>query len=139
MDADILALQEVDGPEAAARVVDPQAYAFYFPAEGDLQRAGFAVRRGLRVTQNPDLEALDLNPRARFSLRRGTDITVESGGQKLRLLSLHLKGGCNSGATDPTSRNASSWSGRARYWPAGSPPAAPRVSPSRCWATSTAA
>lgn len=97
LEADILALQEVDGPEAAARVIDPRAYAFFFPAEDDLQRAGFAVRRGLRVTQHPDLEALDLNPRARFSLRRGTDITVESGGQRLRLLSVHLKGGCAAG------------------------------------------
>jgi endonuclease/exonuclease/phosphatase family metal-dependent hydrolase len=97
LEADILALQEVDGPEAAARVLDPRAYAFFFPAEDDLQRSGFAVRRGLRVTQHPDLEALDLNPRARFSLRRGTDITVEQGGARLRLLSIHLKSGCASG------------------------------------------
>src|SRR6478735_9208743 len=97
LDADILALQEVDGPEAAARVVDPRAYAFFFPAEGDLQRSGFAVRRGIAVTQNPDLAALDLHPQARYSLRRGTDITVHVGGQRLRLLSLHLKTGCHGG------------------------------------------
>ena len=99
LDADILALQEVDGPEAAARVVDPRRYAFYFPAEEDLQRSGFAVRHGLRVTQNRDLEALDLNPQARFSLRRGTDITVDSGNARIRLLSLHLKSGCASGSS----------------------------------------
>lgn len=97
LDADILALQEVDGPEAAALVIDPRRYAFYFPAEDDLQRSGFAIRHGLRVTQNRDLAALDLNPQARFSLRRGTDITVESGTARLRLLSLHLKSGCSSG------------------------------------------
>lgn len=98
LDADILALQEIDGPEAAARVVDPRRYAFYFPDEDDLQRSGFAIRRGLRVTQNPDLAALDLNPGSRFSLRRGTDITVESGTARVRLLSLHLKSGCASGS-----------------------------------------
>ncbi|WP_052388963.1 endonuclease/exonuclease/phosphatase family protein [Belnapia moabensis] len=97
LDADIVALQEVDGPEAAAQVLDPRAYAFYFPEEDDLQRSGFAIRRGLRVIRNPDLEALDLNPEAQRSLRRGTDITVEAGGVRLRLLSLHLKAGCSSG------------------------------------------
>ncbi|MDO9711016.1 endonuclease/exonuclease/phosphatase family protein [Paracraurococcus lichenis] len=101
LDADIIAFQEVDGPEAAARVFDPGTYAVFFPAEQDIQRTGFAVRRGLRVVQNPDLEALDLRPRARFSLRRGTDITVEAGAQRLRLLSVHLDAGCRD---DPFSR-----------------------------------
>lgn len=104
LDADVVALQEVDGPEAAARVFDPRAYAFYFPDEDDLQRAGFAVRRSLRVTQNPDLAALDLYPRARHSLRRGTDITVHAGGHRLRLLSVHLKAGCRDGRLDRPGR-----------------------------------
>lgn len=94
LDADVVALQEVDGPDAAAQVFDPGAYAFFFPDERDIQRTGFAVRRGLRAVQNPDLEALDLRPRARFSLRRGTDITVEAAGRRLRLLSIHLDAGC---------------------------------------------
>ena len=94
LDADIVALQEVDGPAAAARIFDPGQYAFYFPDEADVQRSGFAVRWTLRVMRNPDLAALDLHPNARFSLRRGADITVESGGQRLRLVSIHLKAGC---------------------------------------------
>ncbi|TDH61313.1 hypothetical protein E2C06_17575 [Dankookia rubra] len=98
LDADVVALQEVDGPEAAAKVFDPGTYAFFFPAEQDIQRAGFAVRRSLAATQNPDLEALDLHPRARFSLRRGTDITLQAGGQRLRLLSVHLDAGCRDAA-----------------------------------------
>ena len=31
---------------------------------------------------------------ARFSLRRGTDVTVEAGATRLRLLSIHLNSGC---------------------------------------------
>ncbi len=100
LDADVIALQEVDGPEGAALILDPRRYVFVFPEEDDLQRAGFAIRRGLHVTRNPDLAALDLNPEARRSLRRGTDVTVESGGGRLRLLSLHLKSGCSSGRLD---------------------------------------
>src|SRR3954454_6299035 len=97
LDADVVALQEVDGPEAAARVFDPGTYTFFFPAEQDIQRTGFAVRRGLRATQNADLEALDLRPKARFSLRRGTDITVEAGGGSPRVASGSLNGGCRGG------------------------------------------
>ncbi|MBL6079442.1 endonuclease/exonuclease/phosphatase family protein [Belnapia sp. T18] len=105
LDADIVALQEVDEPEAAAQVLDPRAYAFYFPEEDDLQRSGFAIRRGLRVIRNPDLEALDLNPEAQRSLRRGADVTVEAGGARLRLLSLHLKSGCSSGRLEREDRD----------------------------------
>jgi endonuclease/exonuclease/phosphatase family metal-dependent hydrolase len=97
LDADVVALQEVDGPEAAARILDPRIYDFHFTQEEDVQRAGFAVRRGLRLTRNPDLEALDLYPRARRSLRRGADITVEAADRSLRLLSVHLNAGCREG------------------------------------------
>jgi len=97
LDADVVALQEVDGLEAAARVFDPRIYEFHFTQERDIQRTGFAIRRGLRITRNPDLEALDLHPRARHSLRRGADITLEAGGERLRLLSVHLNAGCREG------------------------------------------
>ena len=93
--ADVVALQEVDGPLAAARVFDATRYDFHFPAETDTQRAGFAWRRGLHVVRNPDLMALDLAPTARYSLRRGADITVRDGdAPPIRLLSVHLDGGC---------------------------------------------
>jgi endonuclease/exonuclease/phosphatase family metal-dependent hydrolase len=97
--ADVVALQEVDGPLAAARVFDATRFDFHFPAETDTQRAGFAWRRGLNVTRNPDLVALDLVPNARRSLRRGADITVRNGeGPPLRLLSVHLDSGCRQGS-----------------------------------------
>lgn len=96
---DVIALQEVDGPLAAARVFDATAYDFHFPAESDVQRAGFAWRKGLHVTRNPDLMALDLRPTARRSLRRGADITLHgANGARLRLLSIHLDGGCSQGS-----------------------------------------
>jgi len=105
--ADVVALQEVDGPLAAARVFDSTRYEFHFPAETDTQRAGFAWRRGLEVTRNPDVSALDLAPNARRSLRRGADITVRAaGGPPLRLLSVHLDGGCAWGSVrEPNSRD----------------------------------
>ena len=105
--ADVVAIQEVDGPLAAARVFDATRWEFHFPAETDTQRAGFAWRRGLNVTRNPDVSALDLAPTARRSLRRGADITVRAGdGPPLRLLSVHLDGGCaEDSVRQPNSRD----------------------------------
>ena len=94
LNADVIALQEVDGPLAAARVFDPRAYEFHFADERDVQRAGFAIRRGLTWRANPDLVELDLVAHAQRSLRRGADISVTVAGRELRLLSVHLRGGC---------------------------------------------
>lgn len=102
--ADVVALQEIDGEEAAARVFDPATYAFHLTDERDTQRPGFAVRRTLRFTAHRDVMELDLRAGARRSLRRGADITVEApGGARIRLLSVHLNAGCREDAFE---RNA---------------------------------
>ncbi len=94
LEADIIALQEVDGARAAKQVFNPEDYNFYFSSRNDPQRTGFAVRKGINVTQNPDYDALNVSG----GLRYGTDITVSTDTQKIRLLSVHLKSGCFSGA-----------------------------------------
>jgi endonuclease/exonuclease/phosphatase family metal-dependent hydrolase len=95
LDADVIAFQEVDGPLNAARVFPNETYAVFLTRENDVQRPGFAVRRTIRATQNDDLVGLDLVPQSRRSLRRGADITLDLPGGRLRLLTLHLKAGCN--------------------------------------------
>jgi endonuclease/exonuclease/phosphatase family metal-dependent hydrolase len=90
LDADIVAIQEVDGRLAAARVFDATRYDFHFTNETDVQGVGFAIRKGLRWRPNNDLAALGLRER----LRRGADITVETPAGPLRLLGVHLKSGC---------------------------------------------
>lgn len=105
LDADIVALQEIDGPLAAARVFDSRQYATHLTEEPDVQRPGFAYRRSLNVTHNPDLVGLDLRPTARYSLRRGADITLTTAtGSRLRLLSIHLNAGCRDGAIATSER-----------------------------------
>ncbi len=102
--ADIVALQEIDGEEAAARVFDPATYAIHLTDERDVQRPGFAIRRTLRFTPNRDLAELDLRAGARRSLRRGADITVEAPpGTRLRLLSVHLNAGCREDSLEDSS------------------------------------
>jgi endonuclease/exonuclease/phosphatase family metal-dependent hydrolase len=95
LNADVVAFQEVDGPEAAAEVFPPDRYSLFMTHDAVVQRVGFAVRRGLVVHQNPDVVGLDVNPDAPFRLRSGADITLEVGDIRLRLLNVHLKSGCH--------------------------------------------
>lgn len=90
--ADVIALQEVDGADAAARIFDPKMYDFHFASGGGAQRAGFAWRRDLDVSVNPDLTALDVG-----GVRAGADLSVRTAQGTLRLLSVHLKSGCFDG------------------------------------------
>jgi len=102
--ADVVALQEIDGEQAAARVFDPATYAIHLTDEDDVQRPGFAVRRTLRMIPQPDLAALDLRAGARRSLRRGADVILESpSGARIRLLSVHLDAGCRDEPLAPES------------------------------------
>lgn len=92
--ADIIGFQEVDGPRNAANVFPPASYTLHLTGDAVTQRVGFAVRNGLHFTANPDLVALDVYPDAKYRLRSGADITLETHGGKLRLLAVHLKTGC---------------------------------------------
>ena len=103
---DIVAVEEVDGPGAAARLFPPDRYTILMTGDDVVQRVGLAVRHPLVVRQNPDVAALDVTPRARHRLRSGLDATVTSGGTALRILAVHLKTGCWSGDEDREARRA---------------------------------
>lgn len=90
LDADIVALQEVNGAAAARRVFDDGEYDFHFSSRANVQNTGFAYRRHLKVTPHPDLETLSLDG----TLRHGVDLSVQLGEVTLRLLNVHLKSGC---------------------------------------------
>jgi endonuclease/exonuclease/phosphatase family metal-dependent hydrolase len=90
LDADIVALQEVEGVEAAKRVFDPAEYNFFFSSRQDVMLTGFAVRNNLNVIHNPDYSDLSLGS----GIRHGTDITVLINGESIRMLSVHLKSRC---------------------------------------------
>ena len=81
LDADIIALQEVDGAEAAARVFDPMEYDFFFSDRNNVQRTGFAIRKSIEILDETDFIELALDG----SVRRGTDVTVQIGDQPIRL------------------------------------------------------
>jgi len=112
--ADVIAFQEVESKAAAERVFDPAIYTvvmeervgtdrggFCRGREGltiNAQRTGFAIRKGLPFDRQPDFTAIQAgNP----DLRSGVDLIVRpQGGEPIRVLSVHFKSGCSSGASN---------------------------------------
>ena len=104
LNADVVAVQEVDGPGIAAAVFPPDRYDLLFTDDRVIQRVGVAVRRGIAVRRNADLAGLDLYPGAQFHLRSGLDITLDLPSGPLRLLAVHLKTGCQRDPLDTSRR-----------------------------------
>ena len=100
--ADVIAIQEVDGPAIAARIFPPDRYTLHMTRDRVVQRVGLVVRNGIDFTVNPDLVALVPFPQARHPLRSGADITLHMPGGFLRILAVHLKTGCRD---EPLSRS----------------------------------
>lgn len=95
LDADVIALAEVDGASAARLVF--RGYSFCFTARSAVQNTGFAIRPGLSYRCGADLKALSLGD----SLRRGAQLVLFPGEpRELRLLAVHLKSGCGRRSLD---------------------------------------
>lgn len=95
--ADVVALQEVDGAEAARLVFTKGWKLDCFVQRAHPQKVGFAIREGLPYRCNGDLTALDIDG----GTRSGADITLYPGTpRETRLLSVHLKSGCFDGRLD---------------------------------------
>lgn len=89
LNADVVAIEEVDGFQAATRVFPRDVYSVHMTHDRVVQRVGIAVRRSLRYDVNPDLTAL-----SEHHLRSGADITLHLDAGDLRILAVHLKKGC---------------------------------------------
>ena len=93
LDADVVALQEVDGADAARLLF--KDYDFCFSGRSAVQNNGFAIRHGLAHACGPNVIALSLAD----DVRRGVELRLFPGtAQELHLLSVDLKSGC---ARDP--------------------------------------
>jgi hypothetical protein len=115
LNADIVALQEVNGPRAAAMVFSESDYTLHFSGryvedvegsrDSDRIYEGFAVRRGVfdAITKRnvPELGVQHTDGR---SVRWGTELLVERNGRRLVLMSVHLKSGCAEGSLENTNK-----------------------------------
>ena len=89
LDADVLAMEEVDGPGAASLILS--GYDYCFTSRANVQKNGFAVRRGIPFRCEPDYLPLSLGD----SVRRGTVVTLFPGSRReFTLMAVHLKSGC---------------------------------------------
>jgi 5'-nucleotidase (lipoprotein e(P4) family) len=92
LDADVVALQEVDGPGAASRLLP--GYDYCFTARQNVQKNGFAIRRGLPHRCEPEYLPVSLDDR----FRRGVVVTLFPGeARELTVMNVHLKSGCPEG------------------------------------------
>lgn len=89
LNADVIAIQEVDGFQAASKLFPRDQYSIHMTHDHVIQRVGIVVRRGIHYDINPDLTALGAK-----HLRSGADITLHLGNEELRILAVHLKTGC---------------------------------------------
>jgi endonuclease/exonuclease/phosphatase family metal-dependent hydrolase len=95
LNADLVAIEEVDGPAAASQVF--RGYQFCFTGGHEVQNTGFAIRDGLPYRCGPDLMELSLGD----ELRRGATLVLYPGSRReLHLLAVHLKSGCARGSLD---------------------------------------
>jgi endonuclease/exonuclease/phosphatase family metal-dependent hydrolase len=89
LDADVIALQEVENGEWASKVFGDK-YDYYFSTKDWVQRVGVAVRKssGYKVIST-EYKALDVG-----RVRYGMDLILSKGDKSFRLLAVHLKSGC---------------------------------------------
>jgi endonuclease/exonuclease/phosphatase family metal-dependent hydrolase len=95
LDADVVALQEVEDAAAAEHVFG--GYRFCFTQRRGWQNVGFAIRAGVPYRCEPDETAMALGDK----VRRGAVLTLFPGEtRELHLLAVHLKSGCSSDPLD---------------------------------------
>lgn len=106
--ADVVAVQEVDGVAAAARVFPH--HRFCFTQRRDWQNVGFAIRGDVPFRCEPDVRALSLGDR----VRRGAAIILFPGTpREIHLLAVHLKSGCSHEPLESAARSCRQLAGQA--------------------------
>jgi endonuclease/exonuclease/phosphatase family metal-dependent hydrolase len=102
LDADVVALEEIDGPIPAGRVFPN--YNFCFSGRTHVQNLGFAIRSGLAFRCDGDLLALSLGD----SVRRGAQLTLWADRpNEIHFLAVHLKSGCGRNTLDSGKKECS--------------------------------
>jgi endonuclease/exonuclease/phosphatase family metal-dependent hydrolase len=112
LDADVVGLQEVSGPDAIHRVFPRTHYEAYLSGRYDADRkrnrasdriyTAFAVRRDtVSVIGVRDVPELGLEDRSGHRTRHGLELVVEWRDQPLHLLVVHLKSGCFTASLQP--------------------------------------
>ena len=90
LNADIIALQEVDDYKAAQRIFPSDKYDFHFSSRNSKQKVGFAIRNNIKWKPEDDIKELDVG-----RVRYGVQITINPDSEsELDLLAVHMKSFC---------------------------------------------
>lgn len=95
LNADVISVQEVEGPEALQQIWPKDEYDFYVNMNSPwIQRTGFVVRKasGLKIGVLGDV--YQLGAAFKDHARHGTELPLTVNGVTIKLLSVHLKSGC---------------------------------------------
>lgn len=95
LNADVIAVQEVESPEALQQIWPKDEYDFYVNMDSPwIQRTGFVVRKssGLKIGMLGDIS--QLGSAFKDHVRHGTELPLTIKGMTIKLLSVHLKSGC---------------------------------------------
>lgn len=98
LDADVIAMQEVESAEWARKILGDD-YEFFFTTKDWVQRVGVAVRKNSGYKAK-GIEYIELD---QGLARRGMDVTLTKNGKSVRLLAVHMKSGCFDKALDQAS------------------------------------
>ena len=98
LDADVIALQEVESAKWAKKVFGDE-YDYFFTTKDWVQRVGVAVRKNSGYKAQA-IEYVELD---QGLARRGMDVTLTKNGKSVRLLAVHMKSGCFDKALDQAS------------------------------------
>lgn len=92
LDPDVIALEETDGPGAAAQIFP--GHEFCFSSRPNVQKNGFAIRRGLPFRCEAEYLPISMDD----AEGRGVVVTLFPGSDaEMTLLSVHLRSGCPEG------------------------------------------
>jgi endonuclease/exonuclease/phosphatase family metal-dependent hydrolase len=98
LDADVIALQEVESAKWAQKVFGDD-YDYFFTTKDWVQRVGVAVRK----SSGYKTSAVEYRELDQGLARRGMDVTLTKNGKSVRLLAVHMKSGCFDKALDQAS------------------------------------
>ncbi|XVN18013.1 endonuclease/exonuclease/phosphatase family protein [Pseudomonas corrugata] len=95
LNADVIAVQEVESPEALQQIWPQDQYDFYVNMQSPwIQRTGFVVRKSSRLEVGRLGDVRPLGEAFKSHARHGAELSVTIKGMTLKLLSVHLKSGC---------------------------------------------
>lgn len=95
LNADVIAVQEVESSEALQQIWPKDKYDFYVNMKSPwIQRTGFVIRRSSNLTIGKIGDVYQLGTAFKDHVRHGAELPITINGITIKLLSVHLKSGC---------------------------------------------